>query len=76
MDQGLSRATKRPTAASPPSRRRVNTPAASGSTTYSTVDSSSVCQGTSTSVTPSRKAAIGAKANTMTRSFTDTCTSV
>ncbi|CDN90093.1 hypothetical protein BN948_04534 [Hydrogenophaga intermedia] len=78
MDQGLSRATSAASAAGPrrSSRVRVITPAASGSTTYNTVDSSSVDQGTVTSVTPNRKAAMGAKATTMTRSFTDTCTSV
>jgi len=48
----------------------------SGSTTYSAVAISSVCHGTLSSVTPSRKAAIGAKATTMMRSFTETCTSV
>ena len=35
-----------------------------------------VSQGTLISLTPSRNAAIGAKANTMMISFTDTCTSV
>ena len=78
IDQGLSRATNGPTASR--ERRnstwRVATPASSGSTTYSTVDSSSVCHGTLRSVTPSRNAAIGANATTMIRSFTDTCTSV
>ena len=46
------------------------------STTYSTVASTKVVHGTVSSVTPSRKAAMGAKATTMIRSFTDTCTRV
>src|SRR5690606_39153121 len=77
-DHGLSRPTNSATAAGErrSSMWRVATPASSGSTTYSTVDSSSVCHGTLRSVTPSRNAAIGANATTMIRSFTDTCTSV
>ena len=51
-------------------------PATSGSTTYNTVDSSSVSHGTVTLVTPSRNAAIGANATTMIRSLIETCTSV
>jgi hypothetical protein len=51
-------------------------PAIRGNTTYSTTDSSRLCQGTWISLTPSRKAAIGAKANTMMMSLTDTCTRV
>ncbi|MNF11716.1 hypothetical protein D3C80_2129900 [compost metagenome] len=51
-------------------------PAASGSTTYKMVESTRVCHGTVTLVTPSKNAARGANANTMTMSLTDTCTSV
>src|SRR5690606_37729894 len=77
-DQGLSLATNCPTAVGDflTSICRVIMPASNGSTTYSTVESSNVSQGTVTLVTPSRKAAIGAKAKTMIRSFTDTCTRV
>ena len=48
----------------------------SDSSSGSSVVSSSVCQGTLTSVTPSKKAAIGAKAKTMITSLTETCTNV
>ena len=78
MDQGLSRATNAPTAKGDRLARkwRVAIPAARGSTTYNTVDRTSVSQGTVTLVTPSKNAAMGAKATTITRSFTETCTSV
>ncbi|MCY1547860.1 hypothetical protein D9M68_839400 [compost metagenome] len=77
-DHGLSAATKAGTAAGPrrSSSWRVSMPATRGSTTYSSVDSSSVSHGTVTLVTPSSKAAMGAKATTMMRSLIDTCTSV
>jgi hypothetical protein len=45
-------------------------------TTKMTTDAISVSHGTVTLVTPSRRPAMGAKATTMIRSFTDTCTSV
>src|SRR5690606_11087654 len=67
-DHGLSAATPRASRAGPSRSHhwRVTAPATSGSTTYSTTLSSSVSHGTVTSVTPSRNAAIGANANTMT----------
>lgn len=58
------RAVKPATAASAPraiSTERVATPAASGITTYSTVDRISVAQGTAMSVTPSKNATIGVR---------------
>ena len=79
MLTGLRVWTKSSTAFSPPrplSQRRVSAPATSGSSTYSTVDSTRVSQGTVMSLTPSNSAAMGAKANTMMTSFTDTCTRV
>ena len=62
MDQGLSRATNAPTAKGDRLARkwRVAIPAARGSTTYNTVDRTSVSQGTVTLVTPSKNAAMGA----------------
>ena len=78
-EAGLIRAMKVSTAARPPlaiSKRRARTPAISGMTTYRPTESSSVSQGTEISATPSRSATMGAKANTITASFTPTCASV
>ncbi len=55
---------------------RVIMPAIKGKTTYKTVDKTKVFQGTVTLVTPNKNAAIGAKATTMIKSLTDTCTKV
>ena len=51
-------------------------PATSGITTNRPTESVSVSQGTITSETPSSIPAMGAKAKTMIRSFTETCTRV
>ena len=53
-------------------RVRVDIPASNGTTTYKTTDKIKVDQGTTTSVTPSKRATIGANANTIITSFIET----
>ena len=58
------------------SQRRHSAATTTGSTMYNTTESSSVSQGTWIDEMPSSRATIGAKANTMIRSFSATCDSV
>ena len=55
---------------------RVNQPAVSGMTMNTTTEVISTLAGTTTCATPQRNITIGAKATSMIKSFTATCTSV
>ncbi len=55
---------------------RVSQPAASGITMNTTTEVMSTFEGTTTLATPHRNITMGAKAISMMRSFTATCTSV
>jgi hypothetical protein len=76
MEVGLSRWPRRLDAGPRQHTLGGDAGARAGTTTKITTEAMSVSQGTSTAVTPSSRAAMGAKANTMMRSFTDTCTRV
>ena len=74
--RGLSRVSNRSIRRTLRRLSLVNHQATRGTTTNRPTAVSIVFQGTNTSETPSRSAAIGAKAKTMIRSFNATCTKV